>query len=132
MKAYISISYNKKEDFSEEIKIIKDALNEYHIIPFVFAEKYLFATTQEKEMMQQALADIDDSDFLIAEVSDKAIGIGVEAGYAKAMNKTVIYIRNKNAEHSTTISGVSDYSIFYNDIYDLKTSLLKIIKQIAQ
>ena len=80
--------------------------------------------------MQQALADIDVCDLLIAEVSDKAIGIGVEAGYAKGKGKPVIYIRQKDSEHSTTLSGISDYRIIYDNINDLELQLSACIKKI--
>lgn len=49
--------------------------------PFVFIENYTFALTQEKEMMRQAMKDIDKSCCLFAETTDKGIGIGIEAGY---------------------------------------------------
>jgi nucleoside 2-deoxyribosyltransferase len=81
-------------------------------------------------MMQQAMLDIDQCDILIAEVSDKAIGIGVEAGYAKGKNKPVIYLRQKDCEHSTTISGISNYSIIYENINDLEQQLTSGIKKI--
>lgn len=74
-------------------------------------------------MMQQAMDDIDKCSMLIAETSDKAIGIGIEAGYAKAKGKPVIYLRHKDAEHSTTLSGISDIQIIYSDTDDLATKL---------
>ena len=81
-------------------------------------------------MMQQAMADIDKCDLFVAEVSDKAIGIGVEAGYAKAKGKPVIYIRGKQAEHSTTVAGISDFQIIYGDLADLQKQLSSALKQI--
>jgi 2'-deoxynucleoside 5'-phosphate N-hydrolase len=41
-------------------------------------------------MMAQAFLDIGQSDFLIAETSDKGIGIGIEVGYARAKQKPII------------------------------------------
>lgn len=81
-------------------------------------------------MMQQAVASIDRCDLLIAEVSDKAIGIGVEAGYAKGKDKPVFYLRQKDSEHSTTVSGISDQSIIYESIPDLELQLSNSIKKI--
>jgi 2'-deoxynucleoside 5'-phosphate N-hydrolase len=40
-------------------------------------------------MMRQAFAAIDKNDLLIAETTDKAIGIGIEVGYAKAKGKPI-------------------------------------------
>lgn len=73
------------------------------------------------------MSDIDACDLFIAEVSEKAIGVGVETGYAKGKRKTIIYLRRADAEHSTTGSGVSDYQLIYADAGDLKAGLEKII-----
>ncbi|MEO5581154.1 MAG: nucleoside 2-deoxyribosyltransferase [Saprospiraceae bacterium] len=74
--------------------------------------------------------DIDHCDILIAETSNKGIGIGVEVGYAKAKGKPVIYIRQKDAEHSTTVSGISDFQMIYSDSNNLKNQLTDIINQL--
>lgn len=121
--AYISISFSKKEFLRKEIASIADTLTRFKIQPHVFVSNYSFNPSQEKEMMQQAMNDIDHCDLLIAETSDKGIGIGIEVGYAKAKGKPVIYIRHNNAEHSTTVSGISDFQIVYTDAGDLEKQL---------
>lgn len=127
MTAYISISYNERKLLDAAITAMVDTLKGFKIHSFIFMDKYKFDSSQERQMMLQAMEDIDNSDFLIAETSDKAIGIGVEAGYAKAKNKPVIYVRQANAEHSTTVSGISDYQLIYENERDLKTQLAEII-----
>ena len=129
-KAYISISYNKRQELNDELQSIIKTLREFHIKPFVFVDNFKFSSEQEKEMMQQAILSIDDCDLLIAETSDKGIGIGVEVGYAKAKGKPVIYMRNKNADHSTTVSGLSDSQIIYDDVKDLKEQLAIVLSEI--
>ncbi|HSZ84386.1 MAG TPA: nucleoside 2-deoxyribosyltransferase [Puia sp.] len=109
MTAYISISFSKRKFLDKELIAISSTLNEHKIKPFIFVDSYKFESAQEQQMMQQAMTDIDNCDILIAEVSDKAIGIGIEVGYAKAKHKPIIYLRKKEAEHSTTISGISDF-----------------------
>jgi nucleoside 2-deoxyribosyltransferase len=123
MKAYISISFAKRYSLAEEVNSIIETLKKLNIEPFIFVDSYKFRPSQEKEMMQQAMLSIDSCDLLIAETTDKGIGIGVEVGYAKAKGKRVIYIRNKNGEHSTTASGISDFQIIYDDLFDLKRQL---------
>jgi len=130
MKAYISVSFNKRKLVDKEITAIVDTLNEFKISSFVFVDNYKFDLTQERQMMQQAMADIDNCDILLAETSDKGIGIGIEAGYAKAKQKTVIYLRQKDKEHSTTVSGISDFQIFYIDTTDLKNQLADTVDKI--
>ena len=132
MKVYISISYNKRNELSEELNTIIDVLKRAAIEPFVFVDNFKFNVDQEKEMMQQAMMSINECDLLIAETSDKGIGIGIEVGYAKAKGKPVIYIRNQNAEHSTTVSGISDFQIIYADIEDLRQKFFEIISRLTK
>jgi 2'-deoxynucleoside 5'-phosphate N-hydrolase len=129
MTAYISISYSKRKFLQKELDAIADALKKFSITPFVFVDNISFSPEQENEMMRQAFAEIDKCGLLIAETSDKAIGIGIELGYAKAKNKPVIYVRNKNAEHSTTAAGSSDYKIIYSDTDDLRKQLSGVLKK---
>jgi nucleoside 2-deoxyribosyltransferase len=131
MKAYLSISYSKRKELKDEVNAIIETLQSFNMSTFVFVDQYQFSPSQEKEMMQTAIKEIDDCDILIAETSDKAIGIGIEAGYGKAKGKPVIYLRNKLAEHSTTLSGISDYQIIYADINDLKYQLNNILPHLV-
>lgn len=130
MKAYISISYSKRKSADEVINAIIIALKKMNIAPFVFVDEYSFKPSEEKQMMEQAMKDIDSSDLLIAETSDKAIGIGIEAGYAKAKNKSVIYLRHQDAEHSTTLSGLSDVQIIYSNAENLVSELSTSLKNL--
>ena len=130
MRVYISVSYQLRNALREELDAIKVALTSHQIEPFLFVDQYQFDPLDEMAMMKQALADIDSCGMLIAETSDKAIGIGIEAGYAKARNKPVIYLRNKSASHSTTLSGISDYRVYYENAADLQLQLESVLKNI--
>jgi nucleoside 2-deoxyribosyltransferase len=132
MKAYISVSFSERKLLDKELTVITDVLNEFKIEAVVFVDRYKFDLTQERQMMQQAMADIDTCDLLIAETSHKGIGIGIEVGYAKARNKPVVYIRRNTAEHSTTVSGISDFQIHYRDNGDLKRQLVFTLKKINE
>lgn len=132
MTAYIAISYSQRNELAEELTVIKEVLVASGINPFVFAEQFQFHPSQEKEMMQEAMQKIDAADLLIAETSDKAIGIGIEAGYAKAKGKPVIYVRTKKADHSTTLSGISDQQVIYENSIDLKEKLQMILSQVME
>ncbi len=129
MKAYISISHSKRKVLDKELSAIKTTLVKLNIDPFVFVDNYTFGVSEERKMMEQAAADIDRCDILIAETSDKGIGIGIEVGYAKAKMKPIIYLRHINADHSTTASGISDFQIIYEDISDLQRQLAEILTQ---
>jgi nucleoside 2-deoxyribosyltransferase len=123
MTAYISVSFSRRKLIAKEVAAITETLHEFKITSLVFVDSYNFDPSQERQMMKQAMADIDKCDLLIAEVSEKAIGVGIEVGYAKAKSKPIIYIRKKQAEHSTTVSGISDFQIIYSDAADLQRQI---------
>ena len=129
MKAYISIGFKNRIIIDHIILAIKDVLKECKIDPLIFVDCYHFRADEEKQMMDQAFKEIDSSEIIIVEVSEKAIGVGIEAGYARARNKTILYLRNKNSEHSTTLAGTADYNLFYDDENDLKIKLLKYLER---
>ena len=129
MKAYIAIPYQGRKEIREELDTITSILNQCGVSPFVFADQYSFKAEEEKQMMQQAMEAINQSDWLIAFASEKAIGIGIEAGFAKGKGKPIIYIRHDKAEHSTTLSGISDHQIIYVDLPDLGQKLKRIVDQ---
>lgn len=129
MQTYISISFSKRKELEKEVQAIKNLLEKFGISGFVFVDEHQFSAKNEKKMMQQVMKDIEESAILLAETSEKGIGMGIEVGYAKAKNKPVIYIRNAKSEHSTTVSGIADFSIIYNDEKDLEEKLEKILKQ---
>lgn len=132
MKAYIAVSYSHRQKLDHSITAIVNTLVQQHITPFVFVDVFSFDVITEKLMMQRALTAIDDSSLFIAETSYKAIGIGVEAGYAKAQGKPIIYLRQATADHSTTVSGISDYTIIYTDAADLAQQLKSVICNITR
>jgi len=132
MIAYISVSFKKRDQLDRELDSLIRVLNDFRITPFIFVDHYQFNQAEERLMMQQAMNDIDKCAMLIAETSDKAIGIGIEAGYAKAKGKPVIYLRSSTADHSTTLSGISDFHIVYTDVNDLERQFRDIIPRIPR
>ena len=119
MNAYIATSFSNRLNDESIINCIVHTLDNLQIQPLVFVDTYSFSATQEKEMMVAAMKAIDDCEILIANGSHKAVGVGIEAGYAKAKGKLVIYIRSNLSAHSTTLSGISDKQIVYESLDDL-------------
>jgi nucleoside 2-deoxyribosyltransferase len=129
MEAYISIGRVNRNLLDKEISAVTETLAAIGISSNIFVDRYSFRADQEKDMMARAMSEIDRCDLFIAEVSEKGIGVGVETGYARAHNKTILYLRHADVEHSTTVSGVSDYHVFYRDAGALKLKLEKIVTQ---
>ncbi len=125
------MSHNNKDRLSAEIRTIIEALQELDIEPVVFVQKYRFAPSQEREMMKKALEEIQTCDVLIAEVTEKAIGVGIEIGYACGLGKPVIYLRKESAQHSTTVGGLAERQVIYHDLEQLKKDLVKAIQSVS-
>jgi len=129
-KVYLAISYSNRGLFDNEIECLKNLFKSNNLELLVFVDKYNFKTSQEKEMMKSAFMEIDDSDFLIAELTTKSIGVGIEIGYAFAKKKPIIYLRKKYTEYSTTASGSSTYNVEYENEFDLYKSMEKLLSQL--
>jgi len=124
-KAYLAISYSNRKQFDKEIESLQKLFYKKNIELLVFVDKYNFSPSQEKEMMKTAFAEIDECDFIIAELTTKSIGVGIEIRYAFAKNKPIFYLRKKDSEYSTTASGCSDYVIEYEN----ESNLVEIMEE---
>jgi len=129
-RGYLAISYSNRNLFNKEVDSLKTLFKEKGLELLVFVDNYNFMPNEEKEMMETAFNEIDCSDFLIAELTTKSIGVGIEIGYAYAKKKPVIYLRKKNAEYSTTASGSSAFIIDYDNENDLYKSMEHVLKQL--
>ncbi|WP_272148858.1 nucleoside 2-deoxyribosyltransferase [Tenacibaculum aiptasiae] len=129
-KGYLAISYSNRKLFDKEVKSLIELcfINNIELLSFV--DKYNFKENEEKEMMKTAFNEIDKSDFLIAELTTKSIGVGIEIGYAKAKEKPIIYLRKKGSEYSTTASGSSTHNIEYENENNLIEQMKNVLKQI--
>jgi len=122
-KVYLAISYSDRKLFDEEISALKSLFAERGIELLVFVDKYNFHYDQEKEMMKTAFQEIDSCDLLIAELSTKSIGVGIEIGYAHSKNIPICYIRKNGSEYSTTAAGCASDIIEYDGIDILKREM---------
>jgi len=127
-KAYFAISYSNRKQFDKEIESLKILFNKNNIELLVFVDKYNFKANQEKEMMKTSFEEIDSSDFLIAELTKKSIGVGIEVGYAFAKEKPIFYLRKKDSEYSTTASGCSISVLEYENELALVDMMGKLLK----
>ncbi len=129
-KVYLAISYSNRKQFDKEIDSLKKLFDKNNIELLVFVDKYNFKSNQEKEMMKTAFEEIDSCDLLIAELTTKSIGVGIEIGYAFAKEKPVLYLRKKGSEYSTTASGCSTHVIEYVDELDLYNTMKKLYEHL--
>ncbi|MDN3708333.1 hypothetical protein QW060_14610 [Myroides ceti] len=130
MKAYISIDYTGRKKLNKEIIALGMALGSANVEQHIFVDKNPLEEGQESELMHKALQEIDTCNFLILECSHLNVTSCIEAGYAKAKRKPIVYLQNESATISPVLSGISNFHIFYNSPKDLFDQMSEFLKNI--
>ena len=85
---------------------------------------YEKAFDDPKEMMRRAKEEIEKSDALLVDITDKpAGGRALEVGMAFGLGKKILIIKKKGTEMKNTWEGVADMVIEYEQIEDIVTKL---------
>lgn len=121
--AFVSASFAHKDALAPALDAIRQALAASGVRAHVFVEEYAFSADDQRAMMAATQADLRAADLLVAEVTHKAIGVGIEIGFAAALGLPVIYVRHANAEPSTTVGGLAAHTIVYRTPADLRDQL---------
>lgn len=125
-EVFIAVSFEHRQALDPSLSTISDVLTTHGFNPVIFADKQ--GTSDSGELMQQALTRIDSCVLFVAEATYKRIGVGIEAGYAKARGKRIIYLRHAESELSTTLQGIADHAILYTSLEELQTTLEEILR----
>ncbi|MGB0387444.1 MAG: nucleoside 2-deoxyribosyltransferase [Ardenticatenaceae bacterium] len=131
MKAYIAIKYHPDHKNRATIEKISAALEQNGIDSVCITrdlEKWGLVDFSPEELMQKSFDYIDNSDFLLIELTEKGVGIGIEAGYAWAKQIPIITIAKKGADISKTLQGISQ-NLFW---YDEEEELIEFFAQAVQ
>lgn len=119
-RVFVSYSYSNRDKYKDVHKILKEYLHSKGVSVYAFVFDFT-DTLSDFKMMQSALNEIDKSDMILVELTNKSVGVGVEAGYAKAKDKVVIYLHRKDSELQQTVNGIADYVIPYSTGDDIVT-----------
>ncbi len=122
MHAYLAIKFH--EDFCNKqlIEEISDALREAGVSTTIMArdfEKWGSVKFEPQELMEKTFEEIDKSDLLVIEFSEKGVGLGIEAGYAYAKNIPIIVIAKNDSDISDTLKGIAKHVLFYDSPEEL-------------
>ena len=122
MKAYLGIKYHADNRNQEVIEEISEVLARCGIATSCVArdlEKWGRVRFEARDLMQQAFAMIDECDFVVIELSEKGVGLGIEAGYAYAKGIPVMTVAKRGSGVSETLRGVSSHIVLYEEVSDL-------------
>ncbi|NMB89354.1 MAG: methyltransferase domain-containing protein [Chloroflexi bacterium] len=76
-----------------------------------------------QELMDITFREINRSDLLLVELSEKGVGLGIEAGYAHARCIPVVIAAPRGADISTTLQGIAQQVLRYENIQELEAAL---------
>ncbi|TCT17192.1 hypothetical protein EDC18_101490 [Natranaerovirga pectinivora] len=122
MKAYIAIKYHINLENKELIEEISNALEVNKIKSCCIIrdkEEWGRKTFSVEELMSISFKEIEISDFIVVDLSEKGVGLGIEAGYAYAKGIPIITIAKEGKDISNTLKGISKKIYTYEESSDL-------------
>ena len=123
MKASLGIKYYSDHRNREVIEEISEVLTRCGVTSFCVArdlEKWGAVKLEARDLMRRTFDLIDGCDFAIIELSEKGVGLGIEAGYAYAIGIPVVTVAKRGSDVSETLRGVSNHVFFYDEVSDLE------------
>ena len=123
MKAYIAIKYHKDHSNKEIIAEISYALEEHGFETICVArdlEKWGQVHLAPDVLMQKSFNEIDTSDIIVVDLTEKGVGLGIEAGYAFAKHIPIVTIARAGSDISTTLRGISHQVFLYDGFEELE------------
>jgi hypothetical protein len=130
MRAYLGIKYHSDHSNKQRIDRISSIIEEcgYSVTCIVRdIEKWGQVSFSPRELMIRTFEVIDSSDVLVIDLSEKGVGLGIEAGYAFSRNVPIIAIAHGN-EISTTLIGISKNHY----VYEYENDLLEFLKTVLR
>lgn len=122
MKAYLAIKFYEDGRNRDQIEGITAVLAQQGINTVCVVrdlEKWGQIHFSADVLMQKSFHEIDQSDMIIVELSEKGVGLGIEAGYAFAKGIPIITIAKTGSDISETLRGISQDIFFYENMSDL-------------
>ncbi len=117
MKAYFAIKFHEDSKNKELIETISKILEKKGIQTIVMMrdyENWSKIKFTPKQLMDLSFKEIEKSDMMIVDISEKGVGIGIEAGYAHSKGKPIIVIAKKGSDIPDTLRGIAKKVIFYS------------------
>jgi hypothetical protein len=136
MKFFIAASKDWSGRNPNTIDAIKNGVTVLGHDVVVFLQKEFPPGTDPGVMMRNALDELRDSDGLIVEMSQKAVGVGIEMGAAHVLGKPIIGLRMKGSEESRTMEGILSGRIYEyigeDDMQRVLTEIQRDMKEIRE
>ncbi|MFP4343050.1 MAG: nucleoside 2-deoxyribosyltransferase [Anaerolineales bacterium] len=126
MRAYIAIKYHPDNRNRGRIEALSEVLQAVGVASLCIArdvERWGRVHLDVRTLMERSFEEIDASDFLLVDLTEKGVGIGIEAGYAYARGIPLLTVAEESAEISATLLGISREIHHYREPGDLQHAL---------
>jgi len=126
MRAYLAIKFYEDHRNRQHIDALVDTFSRTGIELVCMqkhVERYGDVSLTPAELMRRAFDEIEKSDFITVDTTEKGMGIGIEAGYAYKAEKPVVIIAKPREEVSTTLRGIAADILEYSSYDELSTRL---------
>ena len=120
--AYFGIKFYSDNRNRDEIVSLTAALENSSINAYCMARDYEQWGEHRpslKTLMDVTFDEIRKSDLVVLEMTEKGVGLGIEAGYAVAVGKPVVILIKNDRGVSGTMQGIAAAIIRYNHPDDL-------------
>ncbi len=110
MKAYLAIKYYADNANRPRIEGISAALETCGFETVCIArdvECWGQVQLDPAELMDRSFAELDGCDVVVVDISEKGVGVGIEAGYAYARRMPILTVAARGADVPTTLRGIS-------------------------
>lgn len=131
MKAYLGIKYYADHRNKDQIDTLSSIIEEcgYSVTCITRdVEAWGKVSFTPNELMKKTFQIIDENDVVIIDLSEKGVGLGIEAGYAYSRDIPVIAVSHQS-KISTTLLGISKYNYVYTNREELADFLQPILKK---
>ena len=122
MQAYLAIKYHPDHSNRSRIEGISAIVHAHNCNTVCITrdiEQWGSIHFDAATLMQKSFEAIDACDLVVVDLTEKGVGIGIEAGYAYAKRIPIFTIAQKTADISETLRGISKQVFLYKRYEDL-------------
>ena len=133
MKAYIAIKYHQDNRNRFVIEGISRALEQNGFETVCVArdlERWGQIRFAPDQLMSRSFAEIASSRVIVIDLTEKGVGLGIEAGFAFARRIPIVTVARMGADISATLQGISSRIFRYDDLADLTAAFSELPDQI--
>ncbi len=116
MKVFLSVKYHADQSNRERIEKIANALEQCGCaVTCVVRDVKQWGQIhfEPAELMRRTFIEIDSCDWVAVDLTEKGVGVGIEAGYAYAKHIPIVTIAPVGSDVSTTLVGISSSVCLY-------------------